>query len=69
MKPSDDIKKEIYTGKDSQTIEELAKETMLSISQASKIARDMVNKGAWRMVWRKQTRGGFLRAFVKADKK
>ena len=50
MKPSDHIKKVIYTGKDSQTVEELAKETMLSISQASKIARDMVNKGEWKMV-------------------
>lgn len=68
MKPSDDIKKVIYTGKDSQTVEELAKETMLSISQASKIARDMVNKGVWKMVWRKQSRGGFLRAFIRAKK-
>ena len=44
------------------TVEEIAREIGLSISQASKRAKQMVAEGAWEETWRKGMRG-FVRAY------
>ena len=64
MKPSDDIKKEVYTGKDSQSVEEIAAETMFARSTVQRFAKEMVKAGKWKEVVRRGERG-FVKAYIK----
>lgn len=50
MKPSDDLKRDIYTGKDCQTVEQISKECGLSESTIRTHARKMVRAGIWKEV-------------------
>lgn len=65
MKPSDDLKVEPYNGKDSQTIEQIAKETGLSYSTIRAHAANMVKAGKWKQVTVKAKYRGFQKAYVK----
>ena len=65
MKPSDDLKKEVYTGKDCQTVEQICKECFMSASTVRDHAKKMVRAGVWKEVTVKAAYRGFQKAYVK----
>lgn len=50
MKPSDDLKKDIYKGNDAQTISEIAKEAGLSECTIGRFADKLTKEGRWKLV-------------------
>lgn len=50
MKPSDDLKRDIYKGKDAQTLSEIAKEVGLSECTIGRFANKLTKAGKWRLV-------------------
>ena len=63
MKPSQDLPK-LYTGKDAETIEEMAEESGLSESSIRLHAKKMEKSGIWKKVLIKKGRGT-LSAYIK----
>ncbi len=64
MKPSDDLKRDIYTGKDAQTIEQISNETGLSVRTVRDHANKMVRVGIWKKVLLKHD-SRFLNGYIK----
>jgi predicted transcriptional regulator len=65
MKPSDDLKQEIYKGKDAQTVSEIAKEVGRSYSAVRCQAVKMVELGRWKQVFVKAKYRGLEKAYIK----
>ena len=66
MKPSDDLVKEIYTGKDAQTLEEIAEMCGLSYSTVGNHSQNMVKSGKWKRVYvKRKGKRGVLQAYIK----
>ena len=64
MKPSDDLRRDVYTGKDAQTVAQISKECGLSRSTVQYYSAQMVKAGRWKRVYLKSPRG-FVSAYVK----
>ena len=56
MKPSDDLKKDLYKGNDVETIKEIAEKCGLADSTVRLHADRMVQSGIWKMVYVKRGR-------------
>lgn len=64
MKPSDDLKTDVYKGKDAQTISEISKECGLSETTVRRLAAIMVANGKWKVV-KIKTKVGFAKAYLR----
>ena len=66
MKPSDDlkVKYQLYTGKDAQTVDDIAKESGLGLTTVRAFARKMVEQKIWRRVFVKKN-NAIIPAYIK----
>lgn len=63
MKPSDTLLKNIYKGKDAETVSEICKSSGLGETTVRRHAKKMVEAGMWKAVTIR-TKTGFLTAYI-----